>query len=202
MDSNLTNAITDTILAIYVFLCIVHASWKNVEGNKKYSMFIIAFLAALFVSLSLGALSHFFPNNPVYEKSFKLGFGYSVILVNYTLVNAIKIPDSMRLLSVIFSLIFIYLNNIYMDYIFVAISLLLTFLIAAYYSHGYARLGLVGIIVSNILVILVRMAINAYLGYELPKGYRYDNDIYHLLLVLSFYFLYKSISRGEWSYPK
>lgn len=201
MDAYLTNSISDAILSIYVLLCIVHASWNHYKGNnKQYSGPIIAFLISLFICLSLAALGHYFPNTSKYAIHLWTAFGVSVIFVSYCLLHSIKIPQSIRtfLFAIILVLLGIYFAH--SQYIFVALAFSLTFLIGAWYSHGYTRLGLAGILFANVLWILGRFITNAILGYEVPGEYRYDNDIYHVLLVICFLILYKSINRGEWSY--
>lgn len=37
---------------------------------------------------------------------------------------------------------------------------------------------------------------------KIPIEYRYDNDVYHLLLIVSTFVLYKAIAGGDWKHPQ
>ena len=72
----------------------------------------------------------------------------------------------------------------------------------AYFSQARVRLGFLMIAGANVVWILARQIENRHSGHEIPIEYRYDNDIYHLLLIVSTFVLYKAIARGDWKHPQ
>lgn len=58
------------------------------------------------------------------------------------------------------------------------------------------------VVISNLIWIVTRHIANYLTGHEIPIEYRYDNDIYHILLILSTYVIYKGIAEGQWKHPR
>ena len=111
--------------------------------------------------------------------------------------NFMKI--SLVVLSVISSYLFLTIFNSAntVQFLFVAIPLILVNSVAAYYTKSMLRLGFSMVVISNIFWILARQIENYIVGHEILPQYRYDNDIFHLLLIISTFIIYKAVSTGE-----
>lgn len=83
------------------------------------------------------------------------------------------------------------------DFMFIAIQILVINLAAAVYSRGLLRIGFAGVVASNVFWIAARKGTEAWIGHELPIAYRYDNDLFHFMLIASTFTVYKAFSRGK-----
>ena len=87
------------------------------------------------------------------------------------------------------------------SFVYLALPLILIYLAAAYYSRGLLRLGFLLVVTSNVVWIAAREIASSWIGYELPVHLRFDNDLYHLMLIGSTFIIYQAILRGDWVTP-
>ena len=200
MNALFTNSISNGIHALFLFCYFILSLNYRLKNNQKFSSLIVVLFLSLFILKVLGVFAHSSYGIP-YEKQIWLAIGLSIVFLNYTIFHAMSAPPFVRLIVILISLSSVWLNIIFENFLFIAINSLLVYLLAAIYSSGKTRIAFIFIVVSNIIWILLRESINAYLGYELPEQFRYDNDIYHLLLIISSFLLYRSIVKGDWRYP-
>ena len=80
---------------------------------------------------------------------------------------------------------------------FIAVEIAVVNLAAALSCRGLLRVGFLGMVIANLVWLAAREGANAWLGYELPVAWRYDNDFYHLLLIASTFIVYKGFARGD-----
>ncbi len=52
------------------------------------------------------------------------------------------------------------------------------------------------LLASNVFWIAARKGTEAWIGHELPTAYRYDNDLFHFMLIASTFTVYKAFSRS------
>ena len=102
------------------------------------------------------------------------------------------------LLSLVFSVLFIVNGG---GFVYLALPLTLIYLAAAYYSRGLLRLGFLFVVASNVIWIAAREIASFWIGYDLPVQLRYDNDLYHLMLIASTLIIYQAILCGYWANP-
>jgi hypothetical protein len=57
------------------------------------------------------------------------------------------------------------------------------------------------VVTSNVIWIAAREISSFWVGHELPVPLRYDNDLYHLMLIASTFIIYQAILRGYWIHP-
>lgn len=203
MSAILTNTMTSGLLVIVFFSCFLGALIHRLRGNSYFTRLIVIVFFTLFMLTIMSSLAHFYTDRLPTDllNHLWIAIGVGIVFLNYSLVYAIKIPDSIRILVVLMSLMFLYFFVIFNEYFFIALSIIFCYTLAAIYSYQSTRVAFIAIIVSNLIWIILREGANYELGYTLPPMYRYDNDIYHLLLIVSTFMLYKSIKEGDWSYP-
>ena len=83
-------------------------------------------------------------------------------------------------------------------FIFIALPTVIIYLIAAYYSHSMLRAGFLMMVFSNVIWIGLRQIENYIYGQEIPVAYRYDNDLYHVLFIISVWIIYRAAIKGYW----
>ncbi len=114
-----------------------------------------------------------------------------------------QMPDMCRVTVVFLSIVFTYLFLTHDgNYTYIAFPVILVYLIAAYYSQAKVRIGFVMVVISNVIWIVTRHIQNYIAGHEIPVEYRYDNDVYHIFLILSTYVIYRGIAEGQWRHPR
>jgi hypothetical protein len=59
------------------------------------------------------------------------------------------------------------------------------------------RIGFLGVVISNVFWIVARKGTEAWIGKELPSELRYDNDLFHFMLMASTFMVYKAFARGD-----
>ncbi|GGI77717.1 DUF6962 family protein [Legionella impletisoli] len=203
MNAILTNTITDLLLAICLFYFFVVSLIHRVKGNTKFTRFIVTFFFVTFALSLLSSVAHYLTESASKQslEQLWLVIAFGIVYLNYCVIYAIKVPDLVRMLVIFISLLLLYLFTIHAEYMYIAISMLFIYILAALYSEKLTKVGFLAVVFSNVIWIVLREGANYELGYTLPPHYRYDNDVYHILLILSMFFIYRSIQQGDWSYP-
>ncbi|MCC5792666.1 MAG: hypothetical protein JJT82_08695 [Legionellaceae bacterium] len=200
MNAIIMNTISNGILSLFLVYCVLRSAFLYLRGDPKYTLFIVlTFLTLLGITL-LGAWVHYVHAAP-YAQYLWQAIALAVVFLNYSVTYAIDMSDKVRVFAMLLSLVSMGIFNYSSHFIVIALLLIFIYSLAAYYSTRRARLGFIAIVLANIAWIMMRKGANAMLGYEVPLEWRYDNDIYHLLLIVAFYILYRSIEQGDWSYP-
>ncbi|WP_133129291.1 DUF6962 family protein [Legionella yabuuchiae] len=203
MNAILTNTITDLLLAFCLFYFFIVTLMNRIKGNEKFTRFIVAFFFVTFALSLLSSVAHCLTDrvsNHALERLW-LVIAFGIVYLNYCVIYAIKVPDSIRMLVLFISLLLLYLFTIHDEYMYIAISMLFIYSLAAVYTEKLTKIGFLAVLLSNVVWIVLREGANYELGYTLPPEYRYDNDVYHILLLISMYLIYRSIHEGDWSYP-
>lgn len=159
----------------------------------------------------LGAIAHYFlfSLSPTAIMCIWMVISINAVLLTYFLLYSLDIPNIWRrcalAASAILNLVFCvdtYFGSSH--YGLLALSGILTFSTAIFFTHRLTRVGFICIICANILWIAARTAISTFI-LDIENGnelYRYDNDVYHIFLIISTYIVYLSLIRGDWTYPK
>ncbi|KTD22163.1 Uncharacterised protein [Legionella lansingensis] len=200
MNAITTNALTNALHAVFLLFYFLIAAFQWIKGNKKFTNFIVVFFLMIFVLKVLGVWVHYAYGQP-YVGHLWIAIGLGVVFLNYCLIQAMDVSDSIRIVVIFISLAFTYFNITQDSFLFIALSVIFIYSLAAIYSKGLARVGFIAVIASNIIWIALREGTNMLLGYEVPVEYRYDNDLYHILLILSTFIIFFAITRGDWPYP-
>ncbi|VEG92471.1 DUF6962 family protein [Legionella spiritensis] len=201
MDAIITNALTNALHALFLLSYFILAFLQWQKGNAKFTGFIVSFFLIVFLLKILGVLVHYLSGND-YVNDLWLAIAMGVVLHNYFLIHAMRIPETLRAITMVFSLFLAGCFIIHDNFIFIALLLIMVYLLAAIYSEKLTRFGFISVITANIIWIILREGSRFILGYEVPIEWRFDNDVYHLLLIIATFIVYLSIQRGDWSYPK
>lgn len=200
MTAITTNTWTNAFHALFLLFYFLIAVIQWLKGNEKFTIYIVSFFLTIFILKMLGVWVHY-ASGQAYTAQIWVTIGLGVVFLNYCLIHAIDISGPIRIAVMFISLAFTYFYLSQQNFLYIALSVIFIYSLAAFYSKGLVRTGFVAVVVSNIIWIGLREGVNAMLGYELPVQYRYDNDLYHILLICSTYIIFVSIWRGDWSYP-
>lgn len=196
INAIITNAVTNALHASFLLLYFIGAIVHYLKKDNTFSLLMVLFFLTLLILKILGVYVHYQPATTEISSAW-IAISLLIIMLNYLIVQAIKIPDASRafvvFLSILFSFLFIIHNG---DFIYLAIPETLVYLIMAFYTKSVLRIGFIVSFCSNIVWIVLRSAENYWIGHVILPEYRYDNDIYHLLLIVSTFILYKSFSYG------
>lgn len=201
--SNLTNSITNLLHACFLLGYTLGSYLHWVRGNKNVQLGVVAFFGLMCMLKVGGVYVHFahrgYPlSHDVLLVWFALGTG--VVALNTLIAFLLRIPSLVRTLIVAVSIglyimfvISSYRMEFYdINFTYFAVSLIVTYLVAAIYSSRLLRLGWVLVIVSNF----------AWIGMDsLFDWAGYQNDIYHFSLIVSTFVIYRSVTKGYWEYP-
>lgn len=200
MNATITNAVSDCLLAVFLLYCALKCIHRYFQGDKRYTLFIALFFSSVFLVTALAAWAHY-DYKASYVNQIWLGITSGIIFLNYCLAYAINIPDKVRVLVVLLSLILAACFQYTGHFLFIALSIIFIYSLAAFYSVKNTRTGFILIVLSNIVWIVLREGAQLILDQKLPAKWRYDNDIYHLLLIYATYRVYRSIGQNDWRYP-
>lgn len=201
MNALLTNVLTNALNAIFLFAFFLLSFLQWFKGNKKFSGFIVSFFFVVFSLKVLGALAHYLSGHQQVNILW-LAIAMTVVLHNYFLIHAMDMPETLRAIAMVFSLLLAGCFIVNDQFIYIALLSIAVYLLAAFYSRKMTRMGFIAVIGANVVWIVLRQAARLWLGREIPIEWRFDNDIYHVLLIVATFMIYLSIKRGDWSYPK
>ena len=200
MDATVTNPITDLMNAVVLglfFLCALVRYWQK---DPFFSLpIVLIFLTTSLLSV-FGIVSHIYTGTSVaWAGALLISLG--VVYSNYLFIESLWFSQGTRLIIMLFSVLCTFAFCIYNDYLYIALPFIMMYTIAALYTRSLLRIGFFMIVVSNVLWILARLIENHVLGHEIPISYRFDNDIYHFLLMFSSYIIYRGAAKGDWQKP-
>jgi hypothetical protein len=201
MSAETTNALTNALHAIFLFLYLTGSTKHYFDNNKNFTIWIVTFFLILFVLKLMGVYVHYYPSKDGLS-SVWIAISLLVVFLNYIVIHGMETPNIFRgiavLLSLVFSFLFIVNGG---GFVYLALPLTLIYLAAAFYSSGLLRLGFLLVVASNIIWIAAREIASFWIGYELPVQLRFDNDLYHFMLIASTLIIYQAILRGYWANP-
>ncbi|MCW8394371.1 hypothetical protein [Legionella sp. PATHC039] len=201
-DATTTNAISNAAHALFLLLYLIGACIHYLKKDHTFSLLIVFFFLNILVLKVLGVYVHYYPSHSHLPPAW-IAISLLVIMLNYLLVQSMQMPDMCRVIVVFLSIVFTYLFLTHDgNYTYIAFPVILVYLIAAYYSQAKVRIGFVMVVISNVIWIVTRHIQNYIAGHEIPVEYRYDNDVYHIFLILSTYVIYRGIAEGQWKHPR
>lgn len=202
LNAMTTNLVTNTIHAIFLFTYFLLALRHFFKKNSNFTFLIVVSFGFLFFGKVFGIAAH---ANFAETTTRKIWLILSIlnIILSYSISHALNMSYGLRFIILLISCAALFFNTTspVNNFLPIALSLLFVYIIAAWKSRNLTRIAFLAIVFSNVLWIALRNIENAILGYTIPVIWRYDNDIYHLCLIVSTFLLYKSIVRGDWIYP-
>jgi hypothetical protein len=206
----LTNSFTNALHACFLLIYFILVS-KQYKLGKIKSILVVFLFFIFFVEKVLGAIAHYFlfSLSPAAIMSIWIVISFNAVLLTYFLLYSLDIPNVWRrsalVACAILNLIFCvdtYFGSSH--YGLLALSGVITFSTAIFFTHRLTRLGFICIICANVFWIIARLVISTFF-IDIERGnewYRYDNDVYHIFLIISTYIVYLSLVREDWTYPK
>ncbi len=198
LDATTTNIFSNGVHATFLLLYFIGAVTHYIRKDHTFSLYMVCFFFSLFIAKLLGVYVHYYYLDKVKLEFAGDAISLIVILLNYFIIESIKLPNIIKIFTMFISVTFSFLYIIHNGgFIYVASPLLIGSLFVAYYSKSMLRLGFIMVIFSNIIWIVARFIENHIAGHEIAPAYRYDNDVYHLLLIISTFIVYKAVAKGE-----
>lgn len=196
MDAHLTNAITNALHAGFLLVYFVLAARARVRGDERFNSWVVGFFFLTFVLKMLGVFVHYSPTAQGVEEVW-VAIGLGVILLNFLILQALSFPLGLRVAGVLFSVSCTVLFSLRQDFLFIAAEVLVINLAAALFSRGLLRVGFAGVVLANLFWVGARKGTEVVQGHALATEWRYDNDLYHFLLLASTFLIYKAFARGD-----
>ena len=200
MNAELTNALTNGMHAFCLFIYFGAAFWASRQGNDRFTRSVVGFFLLTYMLKVMGVYVHYEPETEA-VKTVWVGIGIGIILLHYLIMHALRFPVSYRVAGMVFCLATALLAVMDQGFVFIAVQILGINLAAALWSRGWLRLGFFGVVGSNVFWIVARKGTEAWIGKELPTEYRYDNDLFHFMLIASTFVVYKAFARGDGHRP-
>ncbi len=196
MHAEVTNALTNALHAICLLVYFL-ASWRaKWSGCSSYSRLVVGFFFLTFVLKVMGVFVHYRPDSQAAGVVWVV-VGAGVVVLHYLIMAAVGLPGRLRVVGLLFCAGTGALALALRGFDLVSIQILGINLAAALWCRGLLRIGFLGVALSNVCWLVVRRGAEAWIGGELPTAYRYDNDLYHFMLIASTFIIYKAFARGE-----
>jgi hypothetical protein len=196
MDAHLTNAVTNGLHALCLLIYFLAAKRAANAGNERFTTPIIGFFLLTFILKVMGVFVHYSPGGAGVGEVW-VGIGIGMAILSILILHALRFSSTQIMAGACFAVactaIFISRHN----FLFLAIQIVGINSAAALYCRGKLRLGFLGVAVSTVVWIVAREGTKAIIGGELPTVYRYDNDLFHFMLIASTFIIYKAIAKGD-----
>lgn len=196
MDAHFTNAITNGLHATCLLIYLAAALRARLRGNPRFTEIVVGFFLLTFCLKVMGVFVHYAPESDGVRETW-IGIGAGVVLLNYLILQALRFPVSFRVGGLLFSLGCTALVAASGRFNFIAVEIAVINLAAALYCRGLMRVGFAGVVIANIAWLVAREGTGAWLGHEVPSEWRYDNDLYHFMLIASTFLIFKAFARGD-----
>ena len=197
----MTNAITNALHSVCLYSYALLSIKYYLDNKAQVSCLVVLFFLLAAAIKTIGILVHY---HDAYDNSTSW-FILSILsfALNMTILSTLKTSVWLKSLYITISLLCLICS--YPDYqafIYVAVPQLLISMMAACFLAGKARIGFIIVVAGNLIWITLRLAGESFIACPLPKAVRYDNDIYHLILIISSFILYKAITSKDWTFRK
>ena len=190
--AEITNAYTNALHAFCLLIYFCAAVRHRRLGHPDFNRSLVAFFFILFALKLMGVYVHYLPRSEVVNVVWA-AIAVIVNLMNVVLLRGIGAGTAFTTAAAAVSISATIAFGFARDFMFIALPEGVIGLSAAYLCRGMLRWGFVAVVVW----IGARKITAVVLSGELPTEFRYDNDIYHFLLIISTFLIYKGIARGD-----
>lgn len=195
VDAEFTNAVSNGVHAAFLLAYVIAARRQQQRGTGGFTDLVVAFFALTFVLKVLGVFVHHDPGSSAAIAVWAV-IGVGVIILHVLILRLLELPEGQHRAWIAFCVITAGLAGAFGSFAFMAVQVLTINGLAARRTTGLVRLGFAGVVVANIVWLVLRMGAEAWIGGTLPTADRYDNDVYHVLLIVSTFALYKGFSQS------
>ena len=205
--NSITNAIHFLALISYTILGLHYCQ----QQNSRWRLSIVFFFGILAIGKLAGVIAHLPPENwPSYlpemlSGQYRLIWNFIAIQIFFGIgvtLFLMPVPRLIGRLCIIASLLLSVCSILKQSFLFLSLSQILTVLICIHSTHDYLRLSWCGVLVSNIIWIVIKYGLLFFLLHisidTIKHDYAFYNDIYHIMLIISTFYLFKSVEQGLW----
>ena len=183
----MTNAITNGLHASFLLAYFVGATRSN------FPRAVLGLFLLLFVLKVMGVYVHYAPDTPGAIRVWAV-IAVSTVVMNFIVLREAGVPKHLALgvIAICIAATGIFLTGVG-DFSWIALPTALVFGVAAGHApeNSKLRLGLSMVVLSNLVWVTARKIGDAIVGGEVPVAYRYDNDVYHFMLIASTFVIYQ-----------
>lgn len=186
LDATYTNAITNALHAAFLLGYFIGAI------RVRFPRAVSGLFLLLFVLKIMGVYVHYAPHDPGAVRVWAI-IAISTLVMNFIVLREAGAPKKQTLvvIGICVAAVAVFLTGVE-DFSYIALPTALVFGVAAKHapSGSRLRLGLVMVVISNLVWFAARKIGEVVAGGEVPVIYRYDNDLYHFLLIASTFVIY------------
>lgn len=195
--NSFTNFLHAVALATYSYLV-----YKGLaEGKEHFDIYIFGCFSLLFVIKIFGIIVHIprIENNREKHNFYWIIISILIIILNYITLKSINTHIYLVILGtgIVLVLASFYIRSLLNSggkFYLIAIAFTIVHSICTIVTRGQLSLAWFYLLMSNFLWIVFS---------KIPylHKHKYHNDIYHLMLIASTYYLYSTIETGLWNNP-
>ena len=191
LEATATNAITNAMHASFLLAYFFGAR------RAKFPRPVVWLFLLLVVLKIMGVYVHYAPDTPV-SIALWCVIAVSTVAMNYTVMREARVPTRVlwSVLGICVAATGIFLTGVE-DFSYIALPTALVFGIAARSASARLRTGLAMVCVSNIVWFAARKIGMLVAGGEVEVKYRYDNDLYHFLLIASTFVIFQGFLQRQ-----
>ncbi len=194
MNNSITNAMHATMLGIYTYLV-----YEGLINDKPhYTVWIFLLFLTVFVLKLIGVLVHVprIEKNRKWHNFFWVLISVLVIVLNVVTLLAVNADRFLFAAgaSVSSILCVVYIRSLFTGtgkFLWIAAAMAFMHILCAVITQDILRAAWICLMASSILWIILSRV-------PFLLRHKFHNDIYHLALIASTYFLYTTVSTGLW----
>ena len=187
LEATLTNAITNALHAAFLLAYFLGAM------RVRFPRAVCGLFFLLFVVKIMGVYVHYAPETPGAARLWAI-IALSTLVMNFIVLREAGVGKNLTLvvLGICAGAVAVFLLGVE-DFSYIALPTALVFGVAAAHAPGGSklRLGLAMVVVSNLFWFAARKVGELVAGGEVPIAFRYDNDLYHFVLIASTFIIYQ-----------
>jgi hypothetical protein len=205
-NAELMNSISNFMMGFFNLSCLIYLirTKKNSVGIQPKLLFVI------FIAMSFTGMIAHIPSLSLFELAISwsfislevLGFVF-LVWFSHDISKKIAIVGAFISLVLIFYHIIAYFNLVFLghkepSFLLLALPMLTAMIALAYKSYGYVRIGAITKIFANVFQVFGTYTVLQLVGQDRYDDFKYHNDIYHLLLMISSFYFCKGVLKGQW----
>ncbi len=186
-EATLTNAITNALHAAFLLAYFLGAM------RIRFPRSVCGLFCLLFLVKIMGVYVHYAADTPGAARVWAI-IALSTLVMNFIVLREAGVGKKLTLAVIVIcgAAVAVFLIGVE-DFSYIALPTALVFGVAAAHARrgSKLRLGLAMVVGSNLVWFAARKIGELVAGGEVPIAYRYDNDLYHFLLIASTFVIYQ-----------
>jgi len=185
LEATITNAMTNALHASFL------AAYFFGARRMKFSRSVTWLFLLLVVLKLMGVYVHYAPESRLAIALWSV-IAVSTVFMNYIVLREARVASRVlwAVLGICVASTGIFLTGVE-DFSYIALPTALVFGVAAKSASDRLRLGFAMVCGSNLVWFAARKIGMLIAGGEVPEKFRYDNDLYHFLLIASTFVIFQ-----------